>query len=242
MQVMRQPEVWQNEYRPRPEDMVEAPAVVRHRYTFREWWDAHKGQRWLRLRETGWREFGWGWYLRTYRWRAWRVLKASGLLPDVWRYARNRVWDRYNTVTARTLPPTWCDREELLLHAMFAVLCDFVEKEKPFGHFDTSYSHDAWYSIRDLYEWWTVRRPARELAEAAALMAWHTEFMRMGGFQSVPTDHPMLMEMQPPEKRGHDTSEADRLHARHMEMEEAGEAEDDAMMRRLVGLRGHLWT
>ena len=30
-----------------------------------------------------------------------------------------------------TLNKCWCDRDDLLLHAAFQILVDFVEKEKP---------------------------------------------------------------------------------------------------------------
>lgn len=42
-----------------------------------------------------------------------------------------RIWNRYNQVTVKSLPPTWNDRDTLLEHACFQILTDFVDKERP---------------------------------------------------------------------------------------------------------------
>lgn len=58
--------------------------------------------------------------------RAWRRF-----VHEPWCWLKCAVWHRYNVVRVRSLPPTWCDRDRLLLHAAFQVLVDFVEKERP---------------------------------------------------------------------------------------------------------------
>lgn len=46
-------------------------------------------------------------------------------------YLRCKWWSRYNTVVCKEIPPTWCDRDFLLLHSCFQILVDFIEKEEP---------------------------------------------------------------------------------------------------------------
>jgi hypothetical protein len=68
----------------------------------------------------------------------------------------------YNIVRTG-LPPGYYDKDVLLLHACFNLLKDFVEREKPFDHFDIEAESrkDIWIEIRSLYDWWTKIRPAR---------------------------------------------------------------------------------
>ena len=92
-------------------------------------------------------------------------------LDRCWYRLTCQFWHRYNTVVCRSLGPTWCDRDELMLFAAFQILEDFVEKEQ--GHFYedvyTLYVTDCgekrarqeesdWDAIRSLYAWWQVRK------------------------------------------------------------------------------------
>lgn len=54
---------------------------------------------------------------------------------DVRIYIRNLIFP-HNVIRIKQLDRSWCDRDEVLFHAMFQVLCDFVEKEKPFIPYD----------------------------------------------------------------------------------------------------------
>ena len=63
--------------------------------------------------------------------------KIVGRLIDNAQYYTRRVWypircwlRPYNVVRIKTLPGGWTDRTEILLHASFQVLVDFVEKEE----------------------------------------------------------------------------------------------------------------
>ena len=38
----------------------------------------------------------------------------------------------YNVITLSHLTPEWCDRDVVMMHAMFQILVDFVELEHPF--------------------------------------------------------------------------------------------------------------
>jgi len=101
-------------------------------------------------------------------------------LHDFWYKLKCRLWHRFNVVVCRSLPPTWCDRDYLLLHAAFQILEDFVAKEQ--GHFYedvytlyADYDGDdvalkaeveasareraaEWQTIRELYHWWLGRK------------------------------------------------------------------------------------
>ena len=75
-------------------------------------------------------------------------------------------------VVCRPLPPTWCDRDYLLLYAAFQLLEDFIEKEEPwefagdvYATYVTDCSEDysreraaEWQKVRDLYAWWKDRK------------------------------------------------------------------------------------
>jgi hypothetical protein len=80
--------------------------------------------------------------------------KVRRKLHDAWYYLKCALWHRYNRIHVKTLPPTWSDRCTVLPHAMFQILVDFIEREKPFDHFDTSYHQEDWDKIDNLYHWW----------------------------------------------------------------------------------------
>ena len=124
------------------------------------------------------------WWTRTINW----------LIKDPWNKLKCRVWHRYNVVVCRSLPPTWCDRDHVLLHVAFQCLVDFIDLEKPWeftatteqiaGAYEGHRTHD-WEKIKQLYYWWQVR------------------------------------------KNRHD---------------EDAEGDDDAMLHRLIDVRGYFWT
>jgi len=58
----------------------------------------------------------------------------------------------------------WYDKDEVLLHATFQLLVDFVEQEKPDKVCDWQYDEphrNAWSEILQLYKWWKEERPNR---------------------------------------------------------------------------------
>jgi ornithine cyclodeaminase/alanine dehydrogenase-like protein (mu-crystallin family) len=57
------------------------------------------------------------------------------------------------------------DRVEVLLHANFQVLVDFIEKEKPHKLVDWKHTKEhskAWKEMKELYTWYTKKRPNRK--------------------------------------------------------------------------------
>jgi len=66
-----------------------------------------------------------------------------------------------------TLDKGWQDRDEILLHAAFQVLVDFMEGESPAEIIDwdaDAVSKKAWDECNALYRWWTKIRPKRKNA------------------------------------------------------------------------------
>jgi len=104
------------------------------------------------------------WY--SYKRRTWYSL------TNAWYWLKCRLWHRYNVVVCRALPPTWHDRDYLLLYAAFQILEDFVQKEQPWefaGDVYATYVTDCgekfacdraaeWQTIRDLLAWWRSRK------------------------------------------------------------------------------------
>jgi hypothetical protein len=84
------------------------------------------------------------------------------------------VFGRYNAVVCQTLSPRYNDADELLLHANFQILVDFIEREKPwqfnkrydelYAIYSTNCRHDEaiarcveWENLTRLYHWWKRR-------------------------------------------------------------------------------------
>lgn len=63
---------------------------------------------------------------------------------SIWYYLKCLVWNKFNIIKCKSLPPTWVDRDKLLVHTMAQILFDFVEKERPQEWFNTA--HAAWYN------------------------------------------------------------------------------------------------
>lgn len=67
---------------------------------------------------------------------------------DEWPFSKRRIWliqwyhdarifirdliFPHNVIKIKQLDRHWCDRDQVLFHVMFQVLCDFIETEKPF--------------------------------------------------------------------------------------------------------------
>ncbi len=78
-------------------------------------------------------------------------------IHDLWYRFRCRVWNRYDRITVKTLPPTYGDRVEFLPHVMFQVLTDFIEKEKPDEVVDWDATKEHRFArdkMDELLNWW----------------------------------------------------------------------------------------
>ena len=102
--------------------------------------------------------------------RLWWAIQRQ--VHDRWYWLKCWLWHRYNVVVCRPLPPTWCDRDYLLVFAAFQILEDYVNKEDTHFHIDvyktykeSGYEEDRareeerdWNEIRVLYGWWQERK------------------------------------------------------------------------------------
>jgi len=57
-------------------------------------------------------------------------------------YIRGVLWDRYNVIKIKTLPPTYTDHDNRLLHASFAIFCDLIEKSNFFKYTSFDYTSE----------------------------------------------------------------------------------------------------
>jgi hypothetical protein len=153
-------------------------------------------------------------------WRDW--------VHEPWYWLKCRVWHRYNVVVCQDLPPTWNDRDDVLLHAAFQCLKDFVEREDRAceewpGHTERSREqliadyHTAkdplWFNeeqISDSLKWAGER--ADEWLEVRALYDWWEVRRKQ---DETPIDP------------GEEHADYER---------------DSEMLCRLAKVRGHLWT
>ena len=107
---------------------------------------------------------------------------------DWWYYLRCLLFKRYNIVKIKTLPPTYSDPGEVLLHVAFQVLCNYIEKEDPFEWFDVSQNPEKWDKIRNLYNWWKIERPARKEIGLPPELEDHEPFNEIPYCGDVPCD------------------------------------------------------
>jgi len=139
-------------------------------------------------------------------------------------------------VRIHTLEKGWHDRDNILLHAAFQILVDFVDKERPDESIDWNadelHKH-AWEEIQDLYDWWKIKRPARKSPlDDKKLKAPPMRFKKILGSE--------CRELIEPDKKKH-TKDYDPLE-KHSKLEKQWEEEDQRNLHRLVDIRGFLWT
>lgn len=119
----------------------------------------------------------------------------------------------HNVIKIKTLNCHWHDRDYLLIHSMFQVLNDYVDKEKPFEtiFWDHDEGHiNAAKEIKALLHWWNYLRPCRK-------------------------EHYMMVPIQY-------SDILNRACGEHSKAEKIWEKEDEEMMIRLIKIRRFLWT
>lgn len=136
----------------------------------------------------------------------------------------------------KTLEKGWHDKDEVLLHAAFQLLTDFVEQEKPEETIDWNADElhrNAWKEIRSLYKWWKDIRPARiSPLDDEELASPPLEFKKIPGSE--------FCEMVEPDKEEY--AEYYRALEEDGRLEAQWEEEDQRNLHRLIDIRGFLWT
>ena len=135
-----------------------------------------------------------------------------------------------------SLDKGWCDKDIVMLHALFQLLVDFIEKERPEQIVDwNAYPlyRKAWKEICWLYKWWTETRPARrDPLDEKGLKKPPMRWKKIPG-----SDCKQLVNY---DKKKY--SEYDRALKEYMRLEKKWEDEDQRNLHRLVEVRGFLWT
>ena len=163
-------------------------------------------------------------------------------LCHAWYWLRTHTYNRYHMIDIR-FPRNgynwgWLDRCEGLMFAMFAMLVDFVEKEKAFKSFvdwkGAQCHKDASTEMKNLYHWWKVQR-AKDHDAYEALTDRH--FDRHPFLSKVihEGDHAIL----PSIVKG---SDEEKSWQKCNDMKTALEEKDTEMMLRLVKIRHAMWT
>ena len=83
----------------------------------------------------------------------WSIVPHDYRPDELWYKLKCWVWHRYTTVKPRYLPHTWMDRDKQLVHSMFEILSEFIEKECDPGNVngEEKYVRDE---MQELYNWW----------------------------------------------------------------------------------------
>ncbi|MDD5559036.1 hypothetical protein [Candidatus Methylomirabilis sp.] len=143
---------------------------------------------------------------------------------------------RTQVLKIHSLDHRWHDKDEVLLHAAFQVLADFIEKEQPDRYIDWSanalHKH-AWREIKHLYKWWREKRPARRSPFDDKQL-----IIPSLRFKKIP-DSELHQMVEPDRKRYAAYYRALRQEAR---LEQKWYEEDQRNLHRLIEVRGFLWT
>jgi len=135
-----------------------------------------------------------------------------------------------------TLSKGWYDKDEILLHAAFQLLTDFVVQERPGKIVDWDFDEQhkaAWAEIRSLYKWWTKTRPKRRSPlDDKKLKRPSFKFKKIPGSK-------MRELVRPDQEKYAPYYEALKEDAR-LEIEWC--EEDQRNLHRLIEIRGFLWT
>ncbi len=135
-----------------------------------------------------------------------------------------------------TLEKGWCDKDYVMLHAVFQILVDFVEQEKPDQIVDWNSNPEhrrAWREIRSLYRWWKQTRPARKSSlYQKGLKRPPMRWKKIPGsenFQLVDYDRKKY-------------TAYDAARKKHWLLEKKWNEEDQRNLHRLIEVRQFLWT
>lgn len=135
-----------------------------------------------------------------------------------------------------TLEKGWCDKDYVLLHAVFQLLVNFVEQESPDKivdwNSDPEHKH-AWKEIRSLYRWWTQTRPSRRNPiDAKGLKKPLMKWKKISGSENY-----QLIDYDKNKYAAYDAAMK-----KHRRLEKKWDEEDQRNLHRLIDIRQFLWT
>jgi hypothetical protein len=144
--------------------------------------------------------------------------------------------DNVKILKIRTLDSGWCDKDYIMLHAVFQLLVDSVEQEKPDQIVDWNYDPEhkrAWKEIQLLYRWWEKARPARKSPlDGRGLKKPPISWKKLPG-----DDLYQLVDYDKKKYAGYVVALK-----KHKRMEKKWNNEDQRNLHRLMEIRPFLWT
>ncbi len=135
-----------------------------------------------------------------------------------------------------TLENGWFDKDEVLLHAAFQILIDFVEQEKPGKIVDWNADklhRKAWKEIKSLHRWWRKERSARK-------SPLDDKKIKHPPFKLEKIAGSDLRRMVGPDRKKY--ANYYRALEQHWKLERKWEEEDQRNLHRLIDIRKFLWT
>ena len=155
-------------------------------------------------------------------------------------WLRFRTWERHHVLKMRYLEPGWHDKDQILLHSMFEILCRFIEDEKAGEIVDWNNDEihkDAWKEMNDLYNWWEERQNRDKQNPILQPDLKHPE-MKFTPLNDGSDCSSMEFVHESPE----DKVKWEKVCDDCSEWELKCEKEDEEMMIRLIKVRSFMWT
>lgn len=162
-------------------------------------------------------------------------MKITRIIHDIWYKIECKFYYKYNVVKIKSLPSTWVDRDNLLVHCMFTVLDDFITKERidEIIDWDSDKEHrQARNKMTEIINWWKntfLKFDEWEGIELDYTKNWDEMFIKN-------PNRPGIYEMKP--FSDSDQAKMNIIHERDRAMEE----ELEKKLRELLEIRKYLWT
>lgn len=168
---------------------------------------------------------------------------------DLFHWIGYRTWKKFHVLKLRYLKPGYYDADTRLIHAMFEILCQFMENEKPeeIVNWDSDPEHKhAWKEMNELYKWWKKRQDREKYNPL------FQPGVKSPGMKFTPTEKKWL---NPQTKKEESTSRMDFVYKSKKDKARWEKAckdtgiwekkcfdEDTEMMTRLIKVRPYMWT
>ena len=145
----------------------------------------------------------------------------------------------HSNIIILDIPPTWCDKDELIRLSVFKLLVNFVEKEKPNEHVEWSSDEghkNAQKIFMGSYYWIKTLRPQLEEISDYNLSEWG----RLKGnwkWNELPNGNSEFLGFQ-----NEETEESKAHNSAHKALEQIIEETDDKVLVDIIKIRSYLWT
>lgn len=166
---------------------------------------------------------------------------------SVYNWLRFRLWEKHHVLKLRYIKPGWIDKDEVLIHAMFEVLCRFIEDEAEMIsqiNWDSDSAHEhARAEMTELYEWWKRRKDRDDQNPLFSPGVRAPDFVKDTSVPPVTLGNGEKCYQM---KFVHESPEAEKLWDDTCKQtdiwEKKCDEEDEEMMQRLLKIRRFLWT